>query len=300
MSGKLKLSAECEVSLSLHALTNSDGCVALSSQTRRSPSLPSHVLCPCLSDSLVPTRTFRFVVLPSEKDPAEHFLCYRGHTFCAKAATLQRLLQLCVDCDEPVSATLSAEQSMGGKSIGIFVRDQDGSRLDFRLPSGTTVDFLRRLIEAKLGYGDHGNYFLLWDGSRLHDANRLSDFDLEDGDCIDMICKQVGGMFHETSGRVDNQLLKLKELHPTIKVQIRLPQEDAEPRIIELDVDPLSPGAALSTLLQRALDAEVSALEADVERTQLELEEKALRLGRARAASGARKRPLPEAGASLL
>ncbi len=83
-----------------------------------------------------------------------------------------------------------------------------------------------------------------------------------------LVLRLRGGMYHETSGRVDNLATQLEQRAPQIHVEVTAPGG----AVYTLLVDTLAPAAALEPLLRRAMaaaaaeDAEAEALVAQKER----------------------------------
>jgi hypothetical protein len=66
---------------------------------------------------------------------------------------------------------------------------------------------------------------------------------------VHLVLRLRGGMFHSTSGRVDNLATRLEELVPQIDVEVTAPGG----AVYTLRVDTLAPAAALEPLLRRAM-----------------------------------------------
>ncbi len=80
---------------------------------------------------------------------------------------------------------------------------------------------------------------------------------------LHLVLRLRGGMFHYTSGRVDNLATQLQERAPQLDVEVTAPGG----AVFTLRVDTLAPAAALEPLLRRAMaDAEAEARVAELER----------------------------------
>lgn len=77
--------------------------------------------------------------------------------------------------------------------ITVHVADQYGVKTGIKIKTSTQLKRLFKAIEKEKGIAIQNTYKYLFDGEKLDPELTVSDYDMEDGDEIDMVAEQVGG-----------------------------------------------------------------------------------------------------------
>jgi hypothetical protein len=180
--------------------------------------------------------------------------------FAASLWCAQARLRLTPDADG--GATLQSLRIPDG-TIDVEIRPPCRSDLLYiKLPyhGGRTIVFYTRLAEATVmdvkefiaaKEGDPpAAQRLVFGGKQLEDGRTLAEYDISAEQTVYLLFRLCGGMFHETSGRVDNALVgALHDAVPQLRVCIHAPGGQQ----YTVEIDPLAPVAALAPLLTRAI-----------------------------------------------
>ena len=165
-----------------------------------------------------------------------------------------------------------ALQKFSSARMQIFVKTLTGKTLTLNVNSWDAIYDVNEKIHEKEGI-PVAQVQLVYAGKELENRRTLSHYNIQRESTLHLVLRLRGGMFHATSGRVDEQLTTLKELHDTIPVTVNI----VGGPMVELQVDPLAPGAALSSLLGAKLQAmqlaEVAAAEAAAAEAQQRLQQ---------------------------
>jgi hypothetical protein len=108
------------------------------------------------------------------------------------------------------------------RTINIMVKDQDNSCIQFKIQQTTRMQKVCDAFCVLKGQG-HDAFQFLFDGDRIQFDLSPEDYEMENGDPVDCMVKQEGGMFVASSGRDDNKALAMESLAPDVDVTICIP-----------------------------------------------------------------------------
>jgi hypothetical protein len=149
-----------------------------------------------------------------------------------------------VKCRLPI---LSHDEAKAKRqTVQIFVKTLNGKLLTFDVDLEETVDALKARIQEREGR-PVDQQRLIYGGAQLEDGRALSEYKISMYSTLHLVLKLRGGMFHETSGRLDFGDT-LAERQADTKVFVSFPFA-----ILELDMDALDSLEFLRSALVTAL-----------------------------------------------
>lgn len=107
---------------------------------------------------------------------------------------------LCIKKEENLAVAPSTEhmgdeekKEGGGEHINLKVVTQDGNEIYFKCKQSTPLQKLMHAFCQRQGVA-MGSVRFLFDGARLNETQTPKELDMEDGDVIDVMVEQQGGM----------------------------------------------------------------------------------------------------------
>lgn len=156
----------------------------------------------------------------------------------------------------PFHSTAQKPKGSGEATMHIFLKTLTGTTIPLDVYPSTTVYDMKTLLEAKEGIPSDQQR-IIFAGHQLEDTRELVDYNIREESVLNLVLRLRGGMYDETSGRIDNvEYNSGKDSEREIEVTILTPSNE---RLSRCRLPASTKVSALLRSLSRDTDSDAKA-----------------------------------------